>query len=174
MRIEPGRGFIEEEQFGVANERRCDREPLPLAAREFIDIGAGFFLQTHGGDGFIGRGAARVERAKQRDGFLNRELIGQTRFLERDADLAADFGVVLAPLHAEDFHLAGSRIEQPLDDLERRRFPRAIGTEEAEALAGRHIEIETAHRFNRRPARIGLYEAANADGMGHGRIVGIV
>ena len=38
--------------------------------------------------------------------------------------------------------LPGGRREQPLEDLDGRRLPRAVGTEEPEALAASHLEIE--------------------------------
>src|SRR5579863_8536638 len=34
LRIEAGRGLVEEQDLGIAYQRRCHREPLPLAAGE--------------------------------------------------------------------------------------------------------------------------------------------
>ena len=47
-----------------------------------------------------------------------------------------------APAEAEHLDLAGVRLEQPLEDLDGRRLAGAVRAEQAEALAGRDLEVE--------------------------------
>ena len=58
-------------------------------------------------------------------------------------------------------HLAGGRLEQPLEDLDRGRLARAVRAEQAEALAGRDLEGDPAHGLHR---AVALAEVAHDDG----------
>ena len=76
-----------------------------------------------------------IEAAKQRQRFADRELFGELGLLQRDADALADVVVLLAPAHAEHFDLAGRRVEQAFEDLDRGRLAGAVRAQQAEALA---------------------------------------
>src|SRR6185295_11809505 len=65
-----------------------------------------------------------------------------------------------APALAEHAHLAGVRRVQPLEDLDRRGLARAVGPEQAEALAGMDLEIEAVDRDD---VVVALDEAANQE-----------
>ena len=78
----------------------------------------------------------RVEAPEERDHLADGLLVGKPRFLERDADPLADpSGLAYAQLQAEDLDLARGRLVQPLEDLDGGRLARAVGAEQAEALA---------------------------------------
>ena len=78
---------------------------------------------------------------------------------------------------AADLHHAACRLEDAGDHAQRRRLPRAVGPEEAEQFAGRHLEIDaidggeaavalgqvrkTDHRVFSRVSRSGSSDAAS-------------
>ena len=86
---------------------------------------------------------ARIERAEEVERLVDRELLGEARLLERDAEAAP-----AAPARAFPSAARGSRTSpasgtrQPLEDLDGRRLAGAVGAEQAEALAGADLEVE--------------------------------
>ena len=105
-----------------------------------------------------------IEAAEQRERFADVELFGEPRLLQRDADPLADLIVLLAPAKAEDLHLAGSGVEQAFEDFDRGGFARAVGTQQAKALALFDCQVETAHRIDRRFAVVALHKLGAANG----------
>ncbi len=81
LRIKARRGFVEEEQFGVADQCAGEGEALLLAARESADAGAALFIQLYEGDHLIDFAAVAKERAKEANRLLDRDLFGELCFL---------------------------------------------------------------------------------------------
>src|SRR6185503_9216223 len=101
-----------------------------------------------------------VERSKQPDDLLDRKLLRELRLLKLHPEALAERAIVAPPTRAEHFDLAGIRIEQPLENLDGRRLSRAVRTEQAEALARAHFEIQAVDRDD-----IGVsLDKASADG----------
>ena len=55
----------------------------------------------------------------------------------------------LGPAPAEDLDLAGGRAVEPFEDLDRRRLARAVGSEQAEALARGDFQVDPVDRVDR-------------------------
>ena len=64
LRVEPRRGFIEEQKLGIADECRGDSQPLFLTTRQRLDPRVALVLQRHAGDSLCGRNALAIETAK--------------------------------------------------------------------------------------------------------------
>ena len=56
--------------------------------------------------------------------------------------------LVVLPAKAEDLDLAGGRLDQPFEDLDGRRLARAVGAEQAEALADGDLQVEAVDRVD--------------------------
>ena len=65
----------------------------------------------------------------------HRLLVRKPGFLQRDADPFPDRGLVGRPVQPQDLDLARCRLIQAFEDLDGRRLARAVGAEQAEALA---------------------------------------
>ena len=115
-------------------------------------------------DHVVGVHAGLVEAPEQRDDLVHRLLIGKPRFLERDADPFPDRDLIGLPLQSQDFHFAGSRLIQTLENLDGRGLARAVGAKQAKALALLDLEVDTAHGMDRAAsARVFLAQVLDAN-----------
>jgi hypothetical protein len=89
-----------------------------------------------------------VERAKQREGLGDRELVRELRVLQLDAEAFAQRPArrAVAPWRAEDFDLAAIGRRQALQDFDRSRLPGPVRTEQPEAFAGPDRQVEPSDR----------------------------
>jgi hypothetical protein len=148
LRIEAGRRLVEKEDFRVAGERAGDGQTLPLTAGELPDARVPLLLQGEIPEEELRVAAARIERAKEVEGLVNGELLGEARLLERDPESRAELPLVRAPAAPEDRYVARVRLRQAFEDLDRRRLAGAVGPEQAEALARTDLEVEAVHGPN--------------------------
>ncbi len=112
-----------------------------------------------------GVGPLAKEAAEQADGFEDRQLFGELRFLQLDAEALAQSRGVGIPAQAEHFHFAGIGRSQAFADLDGGGFAGAVGTEQAEALAARDFQIEAVDRDH---ILVCLAKVAQAQrGIGH-------
>ena len=88
----------------------------------------------------VDRLPAIVERPEQAQRLLDRQLVGELRLLQLDAEALAQLALVALPAQPEHFDLARIGRQQPFEDLDRRRLPGAVRTEQPEALAALHVE----------------------------------
>src|SRR5262249_23480054 len=140
---ETGGGLVEEQQLRIADERAADRQPLLLPARELADPACPLRLELDEAQHLVDRAPARVERSKKRQGLGDRELLAQLRLLQLDSEARAKRAVAaLAPSLAEHLDVAFVGQRESLENLDRGRLAGAVGTEQAEALAPAHVEIE--------------------------------
>ena len=156
LRIQPRRRLVQKQQLRVPHQRAGHRQPLLLPAGKISHPRFCFLLQRHPGHHFFRLHAAAIKAAKQRQRFPHAQFFRQPRFLQRDADPLADFIVVLAPAVAQHFDLAGRGVQQPLDDFDRRRFPRPVGPQQSKALPLLDGQIQPAHRIHRRLGVVAL------------------
>src|SRR6185369_16555128 len=117
----------------IADHRARQREPLLLSSAQLPDARTALLAELHEVDHLVHAPAARIEAAEQPHGLLHRELVGELRLLELDAEPLAQRVLVVGPASPEHFHHALVRRRQPLADLDRRRLARAIRSEETEA-----------------------------------------
>ena len=157
LRIQARGRLVEEQQLGLADQRAGQRQPLALAAGELTDPGLGLLPELDQVDHLAGRRAAPIEAPEETDGLGDGELLRELGLLERDPEQGAERAIVAAPPPTQDDHLAGVGGRQAFADLDRGGLARAVGAEQAEALAGADLEVETGHGDD---LSIGLAEAA--------------
>jgi hypothetical protein len=88
-------------------------------------------------------------------------------FLVDDADRRLGVARMRVDVEAPDLGAALGLVHQAGEDVDERRFPCAIGAEQAEDLAAGHVEADPVERAL--AALIGLAEVLDADrGLGHG------
>ena len=136
LRIEAGGGLVEEQQLGIADQRAGHGQALLLAAGKRAHAGIAFFFELGSGDDFVHRDAAMEKAAEKAEGFENRELFRELRFLELNADALAQIGGMVTPVSAEKNDLAGIGSSQAFADFDGGGFACAVGAEQAEAFAG--------------------------------------
>src|ERR1700680_19170 len=108
-----------------------------------------------------------IEAAEERERLADGEFFREPCFLQRDANPLSDFGVVGRPLPPEDLDFAGGGREQSLDDLDRRGFARAVGSQQSKAFPLLDEQIQPANRLDRRFAVVTLDETLDANGWRH-------
>src|SRR5262245_5590985 len=140
LRIETGARLVEKQQIGIADERDRDRQPLLLPARQLHHPARTFALELDEREQIVDRSTAIVERAEEAKRLLDRQLVGELRFLQLDSEPLPQRAFIALPAQTEHLDIAVIRREQSLEDLDRRRLARAVRSEQSEALAAPHVE----------------------------------
>src|SRR5580765_6309764 len=162
LRIQPRGGFVEEQQIGVAHERAGNREALFLPPGQLPHPAGAFRLELDQREHVVDAAAAGVEGAEQPEGLFDGKLLAELRLLQLDPEARAQAAVVAAPpTLAQHLDLTFVGCGQAFKDLDRRRLARAVGAEQAEALAAAHFEVEAADGDD---VGIALDETVTADG----------
>ncbi len=169
LRVEPGGGLVEKEEIRIADERARERQPLLLSARERDHARIALLLELHERDHLLRRRTAIEEAAEQPQGLEDGQLVGELRLLQLDAQPLAQRLRVRRPPQPENFDVTRVRLGQPLADLDRRRLAGAVRTEQAEALPGRHVEVDAVdgHDVLVGLAKIGDAQCRARLGQGH-------
>ena len=88
-----------------------------------------------------------IEAPEQAHRFLDRQPVEETRLLQRHADaLAQPVRSSMAQVRPSSSTVPDGRRNQALEDLHRGGLPGAVRTEQTEALAATHLQIEPVHR----------------------------
>ena len=95
--IEAGGRLVEKQQLRIAHQGHGHGQPLLLPAREVLDPRVRLLLQRNPGDGGRRLDAVAIESCERGSRSRDRELVGKTRFLQRDADAAANRLRIVAP-----------------------------------------------------------------------------
>ena len=101
-----------------------------------------------------------VEAPEEVDDLDDGELRVHRRRLEADPDARLEPVDALRDIDAEDDRLATVGRAKPFEDLDRRRLASTVGTEQAEDLAGHHLEVDAVHGPD---VAVLFDEAADAD-----------
>ena len=166
LRVHPGGGLVEEDQFGPADQRAGQREPLLLPAGE----------PSVGGAGRVGQAQCvqqplRVQRIGGVGGHQVEHLAGAGRgiaaaALQHHADAWPQPRVVGDRIQTEHFDGAGIGADEALAHLHRRRLAGAVGAEQRQHLGGVHVEIELGDGGRRvAPEPYCLHTPRNRTGM---------
>jgi hypothetical protein len=143
-RVQPGERLVQHQQVRVVHERGGELHALLIALRELLDPGVGPLGQAEPLQPGRGRAARlRMGPAVQHPEVL--ELLGgahlgvQAALLGHVADPLPRPGVERAPAPRDRPAVGG---EQAADDPHRRRLAGPVAPDEAEQLAGRHVEAQ--------------------------------
>src|SRR5689334_6405456 len=85
-----------------------------------------------------------IQRPTQFQMLPDREGVKQSGIFRQDADRASDVDVLRRHNLPGDAHVACGWRQQSRQQLDRRRLPRAVGPQEAEERAWRHLQIQIA------------------------------
>ena len=145
VRVHARGGLVEEHQFGSADQRAGQREPLLLPAGE----------PTVGGAGRVGQAQRaqqplRVQRVGGVGGHQVEHLAGPGRgiaaaALQHHADARPQPRVVGDRVQPEHLDGAGVGADEPLAHLHRRGLAGAVGAQQREHLGGVHLEVEVGN-----------------------------
>jgi hypothetical protein len=150
-RVDTGRRLVEQQHLGVVHQRAGNVQPALHAAAvggRFVACAVG---QPDGGQNLggaapgAGRGQA-VEGAEQLDIRLCRQVFEQCQVLRHQADAALAGGFVLRQRRAAHQHAASVGWGQATDHGDGGRLAGAIRPQQAQHLAGRHVERDVNHR----------------------------
>ena len=143
-------GLVEEHQFGPADQRARQREPLLLAAGE----------PSVGGAGRVGQAQRvqqplRVQRVGGVGGHQVEHLAGPRRgvaaaALQHHADARPQPRVVGDRVQPEHLDGAGVGADEALAHLDGRGLAGAVGAEQRQHLGGVHVEVEAGDGGGRR------------------------
>ena len=144
--VHPGGRFVEEDDLGLPHQRQGQREPLPLAAGQAPDQRAGRRPESDEVEqrlrilvvGVVGgEEPQRLERPDPRI---------EAALLEHHPDPGREGGVVADRVEAEHPGGAGVGGPVPLQRLDGRGLPGAVGAEQPEDLAALDGERQPVHR----------------------------
>ena len=143
--------FVEEEEPGVEDDGAGEGDALLLAPAELLGVPAAQLLQLdqleHVVDQLLQPGALDAPQLEREGQVLRHREVGeQGVVLEDEADVALA-GRQLGDVLGVDLHAARRRVDQPGDDAQERRLPRAAGAEEGEELSWLHVERDALERL---------------------------
>ena len=106
LRVEAGRGLVEQQDLGLIDQRARDREPPAHAAGERLDLGIRLLLELREGEQACDALADEVLRkpevaAVDEEVLANGQLTVEAVILRNDADPRPDLGPVVRGIHAE-------------------------------------------------------------------------
>ena len=93
----PGGRLVEEDDFGIVDQRQREREPLRLTAGERDVIRVRFVLELHELEQLLGAAPLRVVAAEEIERLARRDLVVEARGLQLHADARADLRARCAP-----------------------------------------------------------------------------
>src|SRR5688572_15540070 len=104
LRVEPRRRLVEKEQLGITDERTGDGETLLLAAGEGADARSALLIELDERDHLVERAAGGKEAAKDAQGLLDGDLLGELGLLKLDAEALAQRARVAPPPSSQHLH----------------------------------------------------------------------
>src|SRR3989442_5628879 len=135
LRIESGGRLVEEQDLRLVDERGGDTEPLLLAARKLVDLGARLFGQVDLLEDRHGIHASAIQRGKHVEQLEQAQPIEECRRLELDPDQALDLLGLFANVDPGDDGPTAVGVAQTLQNLDRSRLARDAWAEKAEDLS---------------------------------------
>ena len=149
LRIEAGRGLVEEDELRVADEGEPEVETTQLPARECPHARSGALLEADELDYLTGVSRPRVVAGEEVERLAHRERRIHGGRLEDDPDARPIRSRRRPRVDAEDARLAAVAAPVALEDLDRGRLPGAVRTEEGEHLARLDSEVEAVEHLPR-------------------------
>ncbi len=148
LRVEPGGRLVEKQDLRLIHECCRYREPLALATRELRLLLTRALLQVDLTQERQLVDLELVAGGEEPHGLARGQVVGERARLQLDADPALHTGWIGE--HVDPSHGGRStvRFSEPFQDLDSRRLPRSVRTEETEDLARFDEEADPADRFD--------------------------
>ena len=150
-RVEAGRGLVEQQDLGIVQQHPGDREPLLHAPAQAVDLAFGLVDEVgqvehvlH--DGPSGGAVDAVAAREELQVLTDEHVVVGAHEVRHVADDRPDQVVLVADGLAVDAGLAPAGLEQRRENLDRRGLARAVGADEAEALALLDGEVQVVQR----------------------------
>ncbi|MNK90611.1 hypothetical protein D3C87_1106720 [compost metagenome] len=140
--IDPGGGFVEQQQLGLVQQARRQRQPLLPSAGQRAGqlrgarLQAEVFQRAVHGLAAVGHG---VDAGHELEVLADRQVFPVGKALCHIADVALDLGGLLQDVEAQAGARARVRRQQPAHHADGGGLAAAVGAEEAEDLAARHL-----------------------------------
>ncbi len=160
--------LVEKQELRISDQRTRDGQPLLLSARQRTDSRIALLFELDLVDYLSDIARLSIEALKESQRLIHRKLLGELGVLELDSEQLAEITRVRLPVSAKHFDAPRVGREKAFADLDRSRLASAIGAEEAEALPGLDLEVET---INCDDVIVGLPESLDSKG-GRGIIEG--
>ena len=141
--IQPCGGFVQKQQFGVAEQGQGQQQALTLAAGELAAVPVDELAKGAQLDEQLPWQGVGIEAGEQAQGVAHRQKILQRRVLELDADAGAIVGAAGGAMKQD---LAAVRGEDPLEQLYGGGLARPVRAEQAETATGGNGKAESVHR----------------------------
>src|SRR5216684_2458552 len=167
LRIEAGGGLIEEEDFGIVDERHGEGQALLLAARKLAVEGVSFLFEAEALEQFVRFAATFVKASEKPQSFYYAELVGERSGLQCGADLVFQRRGITLRIEAANGNSPAVKIAQAFENLDGGCFSGAIRPEQTENLAFFHTKADTANGFDVTVPFDEVFDLKN--GIGHVR-----
>jgi hypothetical protein len=148
-RVKARRRLVEEQQVGIADQGDRHLQPPLLTAGKTHDPLVPLLAEADDLDHLVDGPATRVKARVHRHRLANGQIRLDAGRLEDNPDPRPQARALRCGIAAEDLHLARVTRAVALEDLDRRRLPGTVRTQQREDLADRDLEIDAAHRLNR-------------------------
>ncbi len=147
LRVEPRGGLVEDHQVRLVDERARDGEAALHAAGERLYLVLGALVQLHELEQLVRslarRGPGDVEVSGVHLQVLAHGELGvEVVDLRHHAEARLDLACLRARIHADDAERAVAERAGTRDHAHGAGLPGTVGAEEAERLAGMHVEID--------------------------------
>src|SRR5207248_9109109 len=146
LRVEPGRGLVQEQQLRTSDDAERDVEPAPLTAGQATGARLALLPEPHPVDDRVRVVRVRVVLREVVHHLAHRELVELAGALQHDADARAPGRSGVARVGTEHADLAAVAPAVPFQDLNGRGLARAVRAEQREHLAPRYREVERVDR----------------------------
>ena len=145
--VEPGGGFVEEDQLGIADQRQRQIEPAHLPAGQRAGHRVLLALKAGQRDHLVDVAWMRVHGCEVREGLADLDMAIQPGALQDNSHPRAKGTRTLPGVHPEHPNLAGGALAVPLQNFDRCGFSGSVGSEQAEHLATPDFEVDAADRL---------------------------
>ena len=147
LRVQTGRGLVEEQQLGVVDEAAGDDQPALHAAGEVLDLVGPALAQLGEVEQLSGPlphlcAAQSEEPPVDPQVLLDGELLVEQVLLRAVADACPDLLPVDGRVETEDAQLAARHRRDARDHPHRRGLPRPVGSEEPERFTLAHLDVD--------------------------------
>jgi len=163
--VEAGGGFVEENDFGIVDERDGESEALLLAAGKLGVESIAFFFEPETLDKFFRFAVALIKTGEEIERFLDAKFVGQGGGLKRGADFVFEGGGIGFGIAAADDGGAAVGVAKAFEDFDGAGFAGAVGAEKAKDFAFVDGEADAADGFDVAVAFEEVFHSNN--GFGH-------